>query len=268
MPHNENINIALVESDIKWCDKEANINELEARLVQCGREADIVVLPELFSTGYVTNDDETIANLAEKNTGYTISKLLILAKKHGIAIAGSYIAKTLNKAYNRGFIIEPSGDETYYDKHHLFTIAGEDKYYTIGKNVPPVLRYRGWNIMLIVCYDLRFPEWCRNVGLKYDVLLVVANWPKSREYSWKQLLIARAIENQCYVCGVNRSGSDGYGIEYGNSSIIIDYKGHVISNSESSKNGVISSSLDLKSLQQFREKFPAWRDADNFTLNL
>lgn len=264
----DNIKVSLLETEIKWCDKKANIEHVEAQLAYIPRGTDIVILPELFSTGFITNDKEKIVSLAEKNADNTISQLHRLAKKYGTAIAGSYIAKTLNHCYNRGFIIEPSGDETFYDKHHLFTMAGEDKHYTAGKTLPKVLRYRGWNIMLVVCYDLRFPEWCRNTNLKYDLLIVVANWPKSREYTWTQLLIARALENQCYVCGVNTTGTDEYGIEYGKSSIIVDYKGLPKNRSQLSDTQIISDSLDIKKLREFREKFPAWKDVDNFTINL
>ena len=135
-------------------------------------------------------------------------------KKYNVAIAGSFIARTANKIYNRAFFIESSGDETYYDKHHIFSIGGEQEVFTAGDSQPRVVRYRGWNIMLAVCYDLRFPVWLRNTNNKYDLLLVVANWPKARIYTWEHLLIARAIENECYVCGVNRIGQSPSGIEY------------------------------------------------------
>lgn len=262
---NRVMNISLLEGDIAWGDKETNIATLKKRITQIPKGTDIVVLPEFFTTGFMTENKDTILSLAEKNTDNTISELQKLAKEHGVAIAGSFIAKTASRIYNRGFIIEPTGDETYYDKRHLFSMAKEDAVFTRGNSLPMVLRYRGWNIMLIICYDLRFPEWFRNLDNKYDMLIVVANWPRVREYAWRQLLIARALENGCYVCGVNRTGIDNHGIEYSGSSMVVDYKGQIIaSNTPVNAGKIINAALDLKALKEFRKKFPAWKDADKY----
>ncbi len=264
MALDDNLRIALVESNIKWGDKTANILQLEEDLTKIPQGTDIVVLPELFTTGFITSGLDCINTLAEKNTDYTISRLEQLAKKYGTAIAGSFLAHTLKHIYNRAFFVEPPGETTFYDKHHLFTMGNENKFYTSGKLLPPIIRFRGWNIKLVVCYDLRFPVWCRNVSNNYDLLIVVANWPKSREYVWRQLLIARAIENQCYVCGVNRTGIDENGVEFPeNSSIIIDYKGNPI---QADSQGSYNYNIGLKALRQFREKFPVWQDADSFKI--
>ena len=175
------------------------------------------------------------------------------------------MASTAGQIYNRAFFIEPNGEDTFYDKKHLFAFGGEDKVYKAGFTQAPVIRFRGFNVKLIVCYDLRFPVFCRNVNNAYDVLIVVANWPHSRQQAWKQLLIARALENECYVCGVNRSGTDSSGVEYGEgSSFVIDFKGKIIG--QRTDGAVIEAELRPDALLQFREKFPAWRDADSFTL--
>lgn len=262
------LNISLFEGDIAWGDKEKNISNLKKRINEIPQSTDIVVLPEFFSTGFMTEDKNTIFSLAEKNTDNTISELHKLAKEHGVAIAGSFIAKTASRIYNRGFIIEPTGEESFYDKRHLFSMAKEDAVFTKGNSLPVTLRYRGWNIMLIVCYDLRFPEWFRNIDNKYDILIVVANWPRVREYAWRQLLIARALENGSYVCGVNRTGIDNHGIEYSGSSMVIDYKGQIVaSNTPANPGKIINASLDLDALKEFRKKFPAWKDADKYNFD-
>lgn len=263
----KDLRIIAIEFDSIWCDKEANLKRLDNYLSTLNVDCDLVVLPEMFSTGFVINSKETINNLAEKNTEYTIQAIADLANKYNIAITGTFIAKTLSKIYNRAFFIEPSGDSYFYDKYHLFSIGQESEYYSSGKCLPQIIRYRGWNIMPIICYDLRFPVWCRNTDNKYDILLVMANWPKQRQYSWQQLLIARAIENQCYVCGVNRSGIDSDNNDYASgSSIIVDFKGNMISETISSN--IIYGGLDRQSFTTFKDKFPVWKDADDFNLVL
>lgn len=261
------LNITLIEDGIVWADKVANIEQLENNLKSIPENTDIVVLPELFSTGFLIEQPEYMRELAERNTGYTINELKRLAKKYNTAIAGSFMACTANKIYNRAFFIESSGDETYYDKRHVFGIGGEDAVFTAGNEMPRVIRYRGWNILLTVCYDLRFPTWLRNVDNKYDLLIVVANWPKARTYAWEHLLIARAIENECYVCGCNRIGDSPSGIEYSGNSLIIDFRGQVIAKRENDS-PIIHSCLNGNKLNGFREKFPAWKDIDKFEIKL
>lgn len=249
--------------DSSWCNKEANIELLEDYLHTMPSNTDLVVLPELFSTCVITDDEEEINRLSERNTGETLGKLRVLAKQYNVAFVGSFIAKTEPKVYNRAFFIEPNGESYYYDKRHLF--GSENKYYTKGDSLPPIIRYRGCNIMLIVCYDLRFPCWCYNTNLKYDLLLVVASWPKVREYAWEQLLIARAIENQAFVCGSNRSGSDINGLEFPElSSKIYNFKGEQIGTKVTSNS--MWASLDLNVLNEARQKFPVWKDADDYDI--
>lgn len=262
-----NIRIALIEDNISWADKEANLNQLKRNLQNIPDGTDIVVLPEMFSTGVITSSKDDALALAERNTGDTMHLLSELAQQHQVAIAGSFLASTANRIYNRAFFIEPSGDETFYDKRHLFALGGEDKIYSQGLFASPIIRFRGLNIKIIICYDLRFPVFCRNTNNQYDLLIAVANWPKARQNAWQQLLIARAIENQAYVCGVNRTGTDPQGIDYGQeSSLIIDFKGKIVA--QRSTSPIIASDLSPALLSQFREKFPAWRDADPFTISI
>lgn len=261
------LNVAIIEDCITWADKTANFERLKKNLQAIPENTDIVVLPELFSTGFFIEKPEEMRQLAERNTEYTISTLKALSKQHNVAFAGSFMAKTANKIFNRAFFIESSGDETYYDKRHVFGIGGENEIFTSGTAEPRVIRYRGWNILLVVCYDLRFPVWLRNVKNKYDALIVVANWPKARTYAWQHLLIARAIENECYVCGCNRIGESASSIEYSGDSLIIDFRGKVIAKRENDS-PIIFSCLNGDKLEGFREKFPAWKDIDEFELKI
>lgn len=264
-----NLNIAAIEDNIIWADKKANITQLRKNIDFLPSGIDLVILPEMFSTGFIV-DKDSANNLAERNTEDTIKELQNLSNEHRFAIAGSFLARTAGKLYNRAFFIEPSGDETFYDKHHLFRMAGECDIFSAGAVQSPVVRFRGWNIKLLVCYDLRFPVWCRNTkDNNFDLLIFVANWPKARINAWTTLLSARAIENESYVCGVNRCGVDPNGIEYADgTSAIIDYKGKIIGcrNTESKHPQIINAVLDYKKLQSFREKFPAWKDADDFDI--
>ena len=259
------LNISVLESDIIWNDKQANLQNLEEKLKEIPHGTDIVVLPELFSTGFYIEKPDEMRELAERNTEETILTLKRLAKEYNIAITGGFIARTSERIFNRAFFIESSGDETYYDKRHTFNVGGEQEIFTSGTKKPHIIRYRGWNILLAICYDLRFPVWLRNVDCKYDLMIVVANWPKARDYVWQQLLIARAIENQCYVCGCNRIGQSPSGIEYIGNSMIVDFRGKIIAN-KANDCPIISYSLSSDKLKGFREQFPVWEDFDKFQL--
>lgn len=258
-----NLRVALIEDNVAWGDKYANLEQLARNIQNVSDDTDLIVLPELFTTGFMV--DGNASELAERNTGETIKYLKDLSKYYNVAIAGSYLACTASQLYNRAFFLEPSDEEVFYDKRHLFTMSGEHNVYNQGVTLAPIFRFRGMNIKLIVCYDLRFPVFCRNVNNSYDVLIVVANWPKVRLNAWKTLLLARAIENECYVCGINRCGTDPKGLEYATGgSWIIDYKGKIIG--ERGTSPVIEANLSPADLARFREKFPAWRDADRFEI--
>lgn len=259
------LKVCLFPMEINWFDKESNLNQLEKKLEKVHPQTDLVILPETFSTGFpVGLDKEHVREYAERNTGETIDRLKALASKYKLAIAGSFIADSGGSLYNRAFIIEPSGEETFEDKHHLFTMAGEDKVFSRGYYRLKA-RYRGWNLAMVVCYDIRFPIWCRNVNNEYDALIVVANWPDVRVGAWNALLPARAIENEAYVCAVDCRGIDNKGFTYDGSSAVYDFKGKNISVVVEDE-GLIYATLSRERLDAFRAKFPAWRDADPFKI--
>lgn len=204
------IRVAALPMNIVWADKEANFRTLRIAMESLPEHTDIVVLPELFSTGYA-DKPEVLEELAERNTQATVDILKHLAAEYSVAMSGSFLARTAHHIYNRGFFIEPNGDETFYDKRHLFSLGSECR--NLAPGVEPIrsVRFRGWNVAMIICYDLRFPAWCRNRHNDYDLLLVPSSWPQSRGYAFEHLLIARAIENQCAVVGADRGGQDEYG---------------------------------------------------------
>lgn len=266
----KDLNVCLLPLEIKWGDKEVNLNTLKEAMAQVHPDTDLVILPETFSTGFpVGMDKEAIRPYAERNTGATIDLLKELAHKYNVAIAGSYIADSGGSLYNRGFFIEPSGDESFADKKHLFTMGGEDKIFSKGHTRMSV-RYRGWNIAMVICYDLRFPVWCRNINNQYDMMCVVANWPIPRVNVWSALLPARAIENSAYVCAVNCFGKDTSGVEYDGKSAVIDFKGKWLGvEAQTNIPGAplfIYATLQRDALEKFRKKFPVGADADAFEL--
>lgn len=259
------LKVCLCPLEIEWDDKAANLDKLEDILKKVHPETDLFILPETFSTGFpVGKDKEEVRAMAERNTGATIDRIKALANQYKMAIAGSYIADSGGSLYNRAFFIEPSGEETFEDKHHLFTMAGENNVFSRGYGRLKV-RYRGWNIAMIICYDIRFPVWCRNWDNEYDVLVAVANWPEVRVNAWNALLPARAIENEAYVCGVDCKGTDTKDFIYDGSSAVYDFKGHDISIRCDSPE-LVYATLSREKLDKFREKFPAWQDADPFKL--
>lgn len=260
-----NLRVTLMEDNIAWGDKAANLEQLKRNMRNMSEDTDLVALPELFTTGFMVDDRDQAAALAERNIDETINTIHQLAARYNCAITGTFLAHTAGQLYNRAFFIEPNGEETFYDKRHLFTFAGEDKVYKRGFEPAPIVRFRGLNIKLLVCYEIRFPVYCRNVRNGYDILLCMANWPKARENAWKTLLKARAIENEAYVLGVNRCGEDPHGIVYSEgSSQVFDFKGKLIT--ERGTGPILAADLSLPALARFREKFPAWRDADSFRI--
>lgn len=250
---------------IVWDDKKENLNTLNRIMTSVHPDTDLLILPETFSTGFPSGSDkETVRELAERNTGETIDLIKYLSQKYNMAIAGSFIADSGGLLYNRGFFIEPSGDEYFGDKHHLFSPAGEKDIFRPGDDML-VIRFRGWNIGLSICYDIRFPVWCRNINNSYDLLVTVANWPSVRIDAWKKLLPARAIENLSYIAAVNCKGEDKNGYEYDGFSAIYDFKGNIISEL-AGNNDFVYATLNHDKLIKFREKFPVFQDADNFRI--
>lgn len=256
------LKVAILPIEINLGDKAGNMQAFTDIASSIDADTDLLVLPELFSTGF-SSKKELLSELAESNGSKTIAQIHAVSKMHNVAICGSFLAKTGTNIYNRAFFIEPSGDEVFYDKKHLFSMSNEARCINSGNSRPPVVRYRGWNINIVVCYDLRFPVWCRNVSCAYDLLIIPANWPDSREYAWSHLLKARAIENQAYVIGANRSGRDKFG-NYDGMTMALDYCGKELP--LTAKRGAIYTLLDHTGLEQWREDFSAWKDADTFTL--
>jgi len=259
----ENLRVSMVQSHIIWEDRNENLGYYGELLRRISGKTDLAVLPETFSTGFTMN----IEPLADEADGITVNIIKKWAADYKMAVAGSFIAKDNGKYYNRAFFITPEGDSLFYDKRHLFQMGHEDQYFTAGDK-RLVVSYRGWNICLLVCYDLRFPVWSRNVNNEYDLLIYCANWPEARKKVWKILLQARAIENMSYVCGVNRVGIDGKGFTYRGDSLIISPKGKKLADAGKREEVTRTVSLSMDEVSELRSKFPAWKDADDFTINL
>ena len=257
----DSIRISIIQTDIVWENKQENLRLLREKLLPLRGTTEIVVLPEMFSTGFTMKSRE----LAEPVSGITVRILKELAADFQLALCGSFICSERSNYYNRAFFITPEGEEFYYDKRHLFRMGNEAEYFSAGNN-KLIISYRGWNICLLVCYDLRFPVWSRNVNNEYDLLIYMASWPQARRLAWDTLLCARALENMCYVCGVNRIGVDGNKLIYNGGSVVFSPKGEPLASVPDGEEGIETVSLSLISLQQLRDKFPVWKDADAFRL--
>ncbi len=224
-----------------------------------------VFLPEMFSTGFTMNPEL----VAEPIDGYTVNSLKELSSRYNTAICGTLPIIENNAFYNRLIWVQPDGQLSYYDKRHLFSIGDEDKHYSAGNKILTV-EYMGWKIRLLICYDLRFPVWSKNKYInneyEYDILVYLANWPYSRSHIWKSLLMARAIENQCYLIGVNRTGTDGNSISHQGESVIIDAKGKYVEEFTNEQEIFIHSILYKQPLDSFRNKFTVGKDWDKFNV--
>ena len=258
------LRISLIQAGIFWEDKDRNLEHYGNILKNLSGESDLAVLPEMFSTGFSMK----ISHLAETHEEITIQTIRSWAKEYNLAVCGSFLAKDkFDRVFNRAFFITPEGNEWYNDKRHLFRMGSEDKQFSAGDRIV-IIPYKEWNFRIIVCYDLRFPVWARNRKNEYDVLICTANWPSARANVWQNLLIARALENQSYVCGVNRIGKDGLSVEHQGDSVLIDFKGKNISETIPNEESVVTGILRKNLLKNFRERFPAWMDADDFEIKL
>lgn len=253
----------MIQSHIIWEDRDENLGYYGELLRRVSGRTDLAVLPETFSTGFTMN----VEKVADTMDGVTIRTIREWTKKYKLAVVGSFIVKENEKYYNRAFLITPSGEEYYYDKRHLFRMGEEDQYFS-GGDKQVIVPYKGWNICLQICYDLRFPVWSRNVDNSYDLLIYVANWPEARKKVWKTLLQARAIENMAFVCGVNRVGIDGKGFVYRGDSLVYSPKGKKLADAGKREEITRTVTLEKESLRKIRTKFPAWRDADRFAIEL
>lgn len=246
--------IAIVQRNIVWQDIDANLCAIESLLE--GVEADVVVLSEMFQTGFVT-EPESIAD-----DGRTLQWLQRVAKRDNFAIVGSVVVKEGECYYNRMYFVKPTGEVEYYDKHHLFSVGGEHRHFTAGDR-RVVVEWRGVRYLLEICYDLRFPVWSRVRG-DYDAIIYSALWPKPRRAVWRTLLQARAIENQAYVVGVNRVGSEPE-LEYVGDSMVVDHMGRIVVDAED-RECVAVVEFDSDEIERFRARFNVGRDADSFEI--
>ena len=250
--------ITLIQTDLLWNDPAGNRARFEQKIAEAG-SADLIVLPEMFSTGFCTQPRLA----AEPLGGETLPWMKRIAQKTDCALAGSVAVEENGNYFNRFYFVKPDGLVSQYDKRHLFTYGGEHKEFTAGdKRV--IVEYKGWRILLQICYDLRFPVWSRNRN-DYDLALYTANWPTPRVDAWSALLRARAIENLCYVAGINRTGTDP-NCSYCDKSALLDFKGQTLEDVEPGKEALLSAELDADALRDFRKNFPALQDADRFSL--
>jgi predicted amidohydrolase len=246
--------ITVLQTDIEWGVAEVNRFRLEAMMANMGA-TDLVLLPEMFNTGF----DMKPEVFAEPVEGETVQWMRRMAAKYDCAVAGSLAVKEDGKYFNRFYFVKPDGETAHYDKHHLFTFAGEDLHYAAGGQ-RTVVEWRGLRWLLLVCYDVRFPEWIRYRD-DYDGILIVASWPTGRISAWDVLLRARAIENQCYVAAANRVGQDPV-CSYNGHSVILDSYGRALAEAPEGEEAVLTAEVDLPSLETFRRKFPALKDRD------
>lgn len=254
------LNLALVQTDLHWESPQKNRDQITAQLKELPSTVDLIVLPEMFSTGFSMRPSE----LYESMHGSTVKWMLSLALQKDAAVIGSLIIKDQGHFYNRLLFVEPSGKISTYDKRHRFTLAGEDQVYSQGSS-KQIIEYNGWRICPLICYDLRFPVWARNTE-NYDVLIYVANWPIPRINAWTGLLQARAIENMSYCIGVNRVGTDPNGYEYSGNSIAIDYLGNPLTEVCEQQSKVILTKLLKEPMLLTREKLGFLKDMDAFKL--
>ncbi|MDR2139296.1 MAG: nitrilase family protein [Tannerella sp.] len=256
----DSLRVSIIQTAIVWENRAANLVHYGTLLRQLDGRTDLAVLPELFTTGSIR--DPELADLME---GETASTLKQWAQAYRIALAGSFMAEENGKYYNRAFFVTPEGRLFHADKRHLFRAGGEDRYLEAGTKRLTV-SFRGWNICLLVCYDLRFPVWSRNVANAYDLLLYCANWPAVRSDAWRILLPARAVENQACVCGVNRTGIDGAGHAFHGGSALYSPRGEKLADAGDAGEILLTCTLEKSMLESLRTRFPVWKDADAFEM--
>lgn len=262
----KDLSIALVQTDLHWEDPAANLAMLEEKIWQVNKAVDVIILPEMFNSGFTMHAEK----VAEKMNMRTTQWLKQMSAQTGALLLGSVIIEEDGNFYNRLCWAQPDGKMMHYDKKHLFRMAGEHKVFSSGTKTFTA-EWRGWRIRPLVCYDLRFPVWSRNTWSKdlnkpaYDLLVYVANWPSARSVAWDSLLKARAIENLSFAAGVNRVGKDGNQVEYNGHSALFGPRGEEIIPSFEEE-AIKVTTLSAEDLHAYREKFPAFMDADGFRL--
>ena len=265
MSSENSLNVAMLQFDIAWLDAEENFRRIEKLLAQHSFEnTDLLLLPETFSSGFAVEEAESGEAYNSEAPGPALQWMIDKSNALNLIIAGSVLVKTDVKKLNRFFWVWPNGDYQFYDKKHLFTPAKEELYITAG-NERKIIKIKNFRILPQVCYDLRFPIWNRNIG-DYDVMVNVANWPTPRRDHWSSLLKARAIENLAYVIGVNRIGTDGKGNAHNGGTATYSFEGKEIVSAKDNESCVVFSSLSKVLLQEYREKLPFYKDADNFKI--
>lgn len=261
--HIENLKVTVFQAYLFWENIDKNLENISLRLSAGLREkTDLIVLPEMFNTGFTMNAE----TLAEEMDGKTMQWLQQTAVNYNCVVTGSLIIKEKGNYYNRLIWMLPTGEYQFYDKHHLFGLGDEDKNFTAGKQ-PLIVDLKGWKIKLAICYDLRFPIWLRNKDNTYDILLLVASWPDKRSAHWRTLIQARAIENQSYVIGVNRVGHDGNQVYHSGHSMCIDALGNTVYYKPEDED-LYTFSINYQDLVKIRRQFPFLKDADDFKINL
>ena len=256
------LRIVGIQADLFWENPKKNLTFFEEKINSLPGNTDLIVLPEMFTTGFTMNPEK----VAEKMDGISVSWMLKIAAEKHIAITGSLVISDGANYYNRLIFVHPSGKIETYNKRHSFTLAGEHKVYTSGKE-KLIVTYKGWRICPLICYDLRFPVWARNTE-NYDLLIFMANWPITRIKAWETLLKARAIENMSYVVGVNRTGKDANNYEYSGNSLAIDYLGEELSRLAKNEEGIISAIINKKNQAKVRETLGFLNDMDSFHINI
>jgi omega-amidase len=253
----QDLKVTLIQSELVWEDIASNLTGFDNKINAIEEDTHLIVLPEMFPTGFTMNAPA----LAQDMKGSAVKWIKEKSTEKNVDIVGSIIADDGGKFFNRLLWAKPNGEIFTYDKKHLFRMAGEEKIYSAGtKNI--TVELNGWRIRPFICYDLRFPVWTRNIANRFDAAIFIANWPERRSAHWKALLQARAIENQCYMIGVNRVGTDGNGLSYSGDSSIIDPWGNIIFQ-KSNQTCIHTSELSYDVLKTSREDFPVWMDADN-----
>lgn len=255
----QNLSVTLIQTELYWENPIANLAMLEEKIAQIENETDIIVLPEMFSTGFSMN-----TSLAEPMNLTTFKWMRQQAAQSKAVVVGSVMIREAENVFNRMIWMQPDGQYHTYDKRHLFRMGNEHLHYRGGEK-RLIVEWKGWKICPLICYDLRFPVWSRNVAQAYDVLIYVANWPEARAYPWKSLLVARAIENQSYVIGVNRVGKDGNDLTFSGDSAVLNFRGEYLF-TETQKEIVQTVLLSKEDITNFRTQFPAHLDADSFII--
>ena len=253
--------VTLLQSNLVWENKAKNLSNFEHQIQNISSETDLIILPEMFTTGFSMK----VHQLAEEHLGPSFQVMQTWARTTKSAVLGSLIVRDKHQYFNRAYFVFSDGSFQFYDKRHLFRMAKEDNYFTAGEE-RLIVEYKGWRIMPLVCYDLRFPVWSRN-NLSYDLLVYMANWPERRALPWKTLLRARAIENLAYVAGVNRIGEDGNGVRHSGDSTLINFKGEELTQIKPHHQQSETIELSKSDLTKFRTKFPAQLDADHFIID-